>query len=187
MYVYISFSNVAALIQGHPTFFSRGPNLLFQKFPGPKFSLYLLLPKLKSSDGFRGDLRKKKVFTQIWSFFFCQKLREDQKKKKVFTQVLIVFFFCQKQVNTHTKKRSFRLILWDSFKSKYKRNSRTLFCNLQRQRGSINQPTDAETFGAGRFKPLAGHLLDAPALIDGFRSSVYQKLAFLLAVTILST
>ena len=40
-------------------------------------------------------------------------------------------------------------------------------------------------------KPLAGHLwpagrvLDAPALIDGFRSSVYQKLAFLLAVTTL--
>ena len=80
-------------------------------------------------------------------------------------------------MNTHTKKRSFRWILWDS-KSKYKRNSRTRFCNLQRQRGSINQPTDAETFGAGHFKPLAGHLLDAPALIDGFRSSVYQKLAF---------
>ena len=52
------------------------------------------------------------------------------------------------------------------------------FCNSQR--GSINQPIDAETFGAG-------HLLDAPALIDGFRSSVYQKLAFLLAVTILPT
>ena len=64
MYVYISFSNVA-LIQGRPTFFSRGPNLLFQKFRGPKFSLYLLLREQKSSDGFRGDLRKKKVFTQI--------------------------------------------------------------------------------------------------------------------------
>ena len=42
-------------------------------------------------------------------------------------------------------------------------------------------------------KSLAGHLwpagrvLDAPALIDGFRSSVYQKLAFLLAVTTLPT
>ena len=175
MYVYISFSDVA-LIQGRPTFFSRGPNLLFQKFRGPKFSL-----TLSSSS-------QTKVFRWIswWSWkkkglhwdlivFFCQKLGEDQ-KKKVFTQVLIVFF-CQK-ASEHTQKRSFRWILWDSPKSKYKRNSRTRFCNSQR--GSINQPTDAETVGAG-------HLLDAPALIDGFRSSVYQKLAFLLAVTILPT
>ena len=64
MYVYISFSDVA-LIQGRPSFFSRGPNLLFQKFRGPKFSLTLSSSQTKSSDGFRGDLRKKKVFTQI--------------------------------------------------------------------------------------------------------------------------
>ena len=63
-------------------------------------------------------------------------------------------------MNTHTqKKRSFRWILWDSTKSKYKRNSRTRFCNSQRQRGSINQPTDAETFGAGHFKTFGGPLV----------------------------
>ena len=100
-------------------------------------------------------------------------------KKKGLHSDLIVFF-CQKASKHTHKKRSFRWILWDSPKSKYKRNSRTRFCNSQRQRGSINQPTDAETFGPG-------HLLDAPALIDGFRSSVYQKLAFLLAVTIMPT
>ena len=29
------------IVQGRPTFFSRGPNLLFQKFREPKFSLTL--------------------------------------------------------------------------------------------------------------------------------------------------
>ena len=151
--------------------------------------LYLLFRKLKSSDGFRGDFRKKKRSSLRFDRFSCQKLGEDQ-KKKVFTQVLIGFF-CQKASEHTHKKRSFRWILWDSSKSKYKRNSRTRFCNSQRQRGSINQPIDAETFGASHFKtfggPLVGRVLDAPALIDGPRSSVYQKLAFLLAVTTLPT
>ena len=40
-----------ALMQGRPTFFSRGPNLLFQKFGGPKF--------------ISEDQKKKKVFAQI--------------------------------------------------------------------------------------------------------------------------
>ena len=35
----------------------------------------------------------------------------------------------------------------------------TRFCNSQRQRGSINQPTDAETFGAGHFKTFGGSLV----------------------------
>ena len=112
--------------------------------------LYLLLRRLKSSDGFRGDLRKKKGLHSDLIVFFCQKLGED-KKKSVFTQVLIVFF-CQKASKHTHKKRSFRWILWDSPKSKYKRNSRTRFCHSQRQRGSINQPTDAETSGASHFK-----------------------------------
>ena len=51
---------------------------------------------------------------------------------------------------------------------------------------SVNQPMQ-KPLARATSKPLAGHLLDAPALIDGFRSSVYQKLAFLLAVTILPT
>ena len=67
MYVYISFSDVA-LIQGRPTFFSHWPNLLFQKFRGPKFSLYLLR-KLKSSGGFRGDLQKKRSSLRFDRFF----------------------------------------------------------------------------------------------------------------------
>ena len=51
------------LAQGRPTFFSRGPNLLFQKFGEPKFMVYR---------------------------FFCQKVGEDQ-KKKVFAQISSVF------------------------------------------------------------------------------------------------
>ena len=99
--------------------------------------LYLLLRKLKSFDRFRGDFRKKKRSS----------LRFDR------------FFSANKQVNTHTKKRSFRQILWDSPKSKYKKNSRTRFCNSQHQRGSINQPTNVETFGAGHFKTIGGPLV----------------------------
>ena len=91
--------------------------------------------------------------------FFRQKLGEDQ-KKKVFTQVLIGFF-CQKaSKHTHKKKGhsdGFCGILQKA--SKYKRNSRTRFCNSQRQRGSINQPTDAETFGAGHFKTFGRPLV----------------------------
>ena len=177
MYVYISFSDVA-LIQGRPTFFSRGPNLLFQKFRGPKFSLTLSSSQTKVFGWISWWSPKKKGLHSDLIVFFCQKLGEDQKKRSSLR--FWSFFSAKKQVNTHTKKRSFRWILWDFPKSKYKRNSRTHFCNSQRQRESINQPTDAETFGAG-------HLLDPPALIDGFRSSVYQKLTFLLAVTILPT
>ena len=114
---------------------------------------------------------KKRSSLRFDRFFFCQKLGEDQ-KKKVFTQVLIVFF-CQKASEHAHKKRSFLWILWDSPKSKYKRNSGTRFCNSQRQRGSINQPTDAETFGAGQLW-TAGRVLDVPALIDG-SDQVYIK------------
>ena len=42
---------------------------------------------------------------------------------------------------------SIRWILWDSPISKYIRISRTRFCNSQRQRGSINQQTNAKAFG----------------------------------------
>ena len=50
--VFRSFLKV--LEQGRPTFFSRGSNLLFQKFGEPKFIVYR---------------------------FFCQKVGEDQKKR----------------------------------------------------------------------------------------------------------
>ena len=90
-------------------------------------------------------ISEKKRSSLRFDRFSCQKLGEDQKKRSSLRFWSV--FSAKKQVNTHTKKRSFRWILWDSPKSKYKRNSRTRFCNSQRQRGSINQPIDAETFG----------------------------------------
>ena len=84
--------------QGCPTFFSRGTNLLFQKFRGPKFGLTLSYFIVVISEKKRSSLR--------FDRFFLPKVDEDQ-KKKVYTD----------------------------------------FCHSQRQRGSINQPTNAETFG----------------------------------------
>ena len=115
------------------------------------------------------------------------------KKKKVFTQVLIVFFYQKASEHTHTKKGHFDgfcgILLKASTKEIQGLVSATHNVSAE---VSINQPMQ-KPLARATLKPLAGHLwpagcvLDAPALIDGFRSSVYQKLAFLLAVTTLPT
>ena len=115
-------------------------------------------------------------------------------KKKVFTQVLIGFF-CQKaSEHTHTHKKGHSdgfcgILLKASTKEIQGLVSATHNVIAE---VSINQPMQ-KPLARATLEPLAGHLwlagrvLDAPALIDGFRSSLYQKLAFLLAVTILPT
>ena len=79
--------SIIVLEQGRPTFFSRGPNLLFEKFGEPKFIVYRLFcqnvgedKKKKGLKGLRSDLIS----------VFCQNVGEDQ-KKKVFAQILSVF------------------------------------------------------------------------------------------------
>ena len=177
MNVYISFSDVA-LIQGRPTFFSRGPTLLFQKFRGPKFSLTLSSSSQTKVFRWISWWSPKKRSSLRFDRFFLPKTRwRPKKKKKVFTQVLIIFF-CQKASEHTHKKRSFRWNLWDSPKSKYRRNSRTRFCNSQRQRGSISQPTDAETFGACHFKTFGGPLVGRPCLNWWVPINCISKISF---------
>ena len=62
--------------QGRPTFFSRGPNLLFQKFGEPKF-----IGEDQTKKGLRSDL----------IYVFSQKAGEDQKKvlKKGFCGIFL--------------------------------------------------------------------------------------------------
>ena len=111
-------------------FFKSQAKFLFQKFAGQNL---VLLYKKKT--GLHSDLmfffaknrwKQKKGLHSGFDRLFLPKASEDQKQKN---------------------PMSFRWILWDSPISKYIRNSRTCFCNSQRQRGSINQQTNAENFG----------------------------------------
>ena len=90
-------------------------------------------------------------------------------------------------MNTHTKKGHFDGFCGIFLKASTKEIQGLISATHKvSAKVSINQPMQ-KPLARAPFKPLAGDLLDAPALIDGFRSSVYQKLAFLLAVTILPT
>ena len=99
-----------------PTFFSHTPDLLFQNFRGPKFSLWY-----SSSSSKKGLLIYFVVFSKII----------DKIHKKVFTHIGQVYF-TQNWVMIKKKKRSsahqFRWILWCSPKNN-KKNIRTRFCN----------------------------------------------------------
>ena len=104
MYVYILFSDVA-LIQGRPTFFSRVPNLLFQKFRGPKFSLTSSSSQTKVFRWISWWFPKKKRSSLRFDRFFCKKLGEDQKKKEGLHSGFDCFFFLPKSKWTHTQKK----------------------------------------------------------------------------------
>ena len=102
MYVYISFSDVA-LIQGRPTFFSRGPNLLFQKFCGPKFSLTLSSSQTKVFRWISWWSREKKGLHWDLIVFFLPKTRWRPKKKGLHSG--FDRFFLPKSKWTHTQKK----------------------------------------------------------------------------------
>ena len=72
-----------SLHQGRPTFFSRGPNLLFQNFGEPKVYRFLCQKV--------GEDQKKKGLLSDLISIFCEKVGADQKKKKkkkkVFAQI----------------------------------------------------------------------------------------------------
>ena len=99
-----------SLDQGRPTFFTRGPNLVFQKFRGPKFNLTL-------SSAFQTTVfrwvswwsqkkqKKKRSSLRFVRFFLSKsrwRLKPKKKKKKVFTQILSGFS-AKKQVKTKKK------------------------------------------------------------------------------------
>ena len=123
---------------------------------------------------------KKKVFTQIWSFFL-PKTRWRPKKKGLHSG--FDRFFLPKSKWTHTQKKGHSdgfcgILLKASTKEIQGLVSATHNVSAEVSiKQSMQKPLARATL-----KPLAatGRALDAPALIDGFRSSVYQKLAFCL-------
>ena len=138
-----------SLWQGRPTFFSRGPNLLFQNFGEPKIYRFFCqkVGEDQKKKGLRSDLisiffqkvgedqnkqkkNKKKGLRSDLISFFCQKVGEDPKNKKVFAQIWSVFSAKNK------------VILW-YFSATH---------NVSAE-ASINQPT------AGHFKTFGGPLL----------------------------
>ena len=164
-------SDEYTIVQGRPTIFSRGPNLLFQKFRGPKFSL--TLSSSSQTKVFRWIswwFPKKKRSSLRFDRFFPQKTRW-RPKKKVFTQVLIVFF-CQKaSEHTHTKKGHSDGFcgIFQKASTKETQGLVSATHNVSAE-VSINQPMQKPLVRA-TLKPLAGHLwpagrvLDAPVIV----------------------
>ena len=142
---------IVGIEQGRPTFFSRGPNFLFQKFGEPKFIVYCFFCQKVGED------QKKKSRSDLISVF-CQKVGEDQKKKKNKTGLRsdLISVFCQK-VGDDQKKQKKRSSL--KFDRCFKKRTLWYFSathNVSAE-ASINQPTQKSS--VGHVKTFGGPLL----------------------------